>query len=111
MLAASVPAESECLGARAAYQAILASSWLPSKAESPPKWFSLFLPRQTTDWFTSIQRCFQWSERVEQLPMDQVGFKLGQCSANKTIGAGCYRDEQLLPMDQVGCPLQLMPCK
>lgn len=30
-------------------------------------------PVQTTDWFTSIQRCFQWSERIEQLPMDQVG--------------------------------------
>lgn len=29
-------------------------------------------PVQTTDWFTSIQRCFQWSERIEQLPMDQV---------------------------------------
>jgi len=24
---------------------------------------------QTTDWFGAIQRCFQWSERVEQRPM------------------------------------------
>ena len=23
------------------------------------------------DWFGAIQRCFQWSERVEQLPIDQ----------------------------------------
>ncbi|KAL4446755.1 hypothetical protein ABPG77_007999 [Micractinium sp. CCAP 211/92] len=27
---------------------------------------------QTTDWFASIQRCFQWSERVEQLPMNSM---------------------------------------
>ncbi|PRW57924.1 ATP-NAD kinase isoform B [Chlorella sorokiniana] len=27
----------------------------------------------TTDWFTSIQRCFQWSERIEQLPMEPAG--------------------------------------
>lgn len=25
---------------------------------------------QTTDWFASIQRCFHWSERIEQLPIN-----------------------------------------
>ncbi|KAI7846203.1 hypothetical protein COHA_000273 [Chlorella ohadii] len=29
----------------------------------------------TTDWFTSIQRCFQWSERIEQLPMDEQALR------------------------------------
>lgn len=27
-------------------------------------------PPQTTDWFASIQRCFHWSERIEQLPIN-----------------------------------------
>ena len=28
----------------------------------------------TTDWISSIQRCFQWSERVEQKGMDSMHF-------------------------------------
>ncbi|KAI3434837.1 hypothetical protein D9Q98_002892 [Chlorella vulgaris] len=35
---------------------------------------------QTTDWFASIQRCFHWSERIEQLPIN-ASLLEGQLSA------------------------------
>ncbi|KAL4425441.1 hypothetical protein ABPG75_009457 [Micractinium tetrahymenae] len=40
---------------------------------------------QTTDWFASIQRCFQWSERIEQLPMNSM---LLNRSPNGNNGSG-----------------------
>lgn len=44
-------------------------------------------PLQTTDWFASIQRCFQWSERVEQLPMNSM---LLNRATNGGGGSGSY---------------------
>lgn len=42
---------------------------------------------QTTDWFASIQRCFQWSERIEQLPMNSMLLNRMQNGAGSN-GAG-----------------------
>ena len=44
-------------------------------------------PLQTTDWFASIQRCFQWSERIEQLPMNSMLLNRMQNGAGSN-GAG-----------------------
>ena len=52
----------------------------------------------TTDWFTSIQRCFQWSERAEQRPleaglMSQVGRGRAALRCAAQAGERAFRRE------------------
>jgi NAD+ kinase len=42
---------------------------------------------QTTDWFASIQRCFQWSERVEQQPFNAQQLLAQMPTAAASVGS------------------------